>query len=352
MYFAFLILLIISISFITLRYTKRSIYILDLVWIILFILIGTYGYFTDDYEPYEKIVLKAYIDPLATFHIEPLWIWIANMTKGDVTKFRLIAFVSIAIMLLCLSKVTNTKLHNLLAFYSLICVSSHFCWVRQPLAMIFFAIGFILLTRNNILASIPCFVATVFIHKVGLIMILLIPFIFLKINKRNLIIIVLSIPFFSTLLYSLSLFSDYNIITIFNEYSKADGSFDGRNIIYTIINALSFWSNIILLAYTIYRYKDKVLGYYTKVLRYLFGLTCLAIILLFMPIQVDVMITRILSIANLFLVIILSKYLNTSVLGKEHLPIIINILFMRALGELGLLANNYTRISRLTKPLF
>lgn len=322
------------------------------MWLILFVLVGTFGYFTDDYEPYEEIVLQAYVNPFAQFHIEPLWIWLAGIVKGDVTQFRLIGFGLLGVGVCIIPKILGIKLNYFISYYSMICLSPHLCWIRQPIAMFLFSIGLIALLKKRLIVSGIIFLATFFIHKIGIIMLLLIPFIFFKINRRNMIFLLAVIPLIYSVIILISQFSDSLTINIFNEYSEADGKFANRNIIYTIINTISLAINLGLLIFTIYHYKEVTIGIYAKLLRYLFGVTYITILLLVMPIQVDVMLTRMLSIANLFMVIFMSKFLNKKLIKKNNKFLLLSILILIGLRELGMLANNNTRLYRLTKPLF
>lgn len=352
MYLIYIFLFLISISFITITYSHRSKIILQLLWIILFVISGTFGYFTDDYEPYVEIVNNAYINPLAHFHIEPLWIWLAEVCKGDITYFRLFSFSILVILLLIMSYIYNINNQYLFAYYSLICLQTHLCWVRQPIAMTLFLIAFALIFKKSYVIAFLCLIGTFFVHKIGIIMILLLPFIFIKINKRNIFILFSLIPLFYFFIYYIISVGDYAIINIFNEYGKADGSFSKRHIIYTIFNNVSLFTNLILLAVVIYRYYRTSYGIYNYIMRYLFGVYYITMLLLFMPIQTDVMITRSLSIANFILVIILAHNISSCIMKRCNKWIALLLVILIGVREFGLIANNNTRIYRLTKPLF
>lgn len=352
MYILYILTLLISISFLVVKYNKRSEYILEIIWIILFIAIGTYGYFSDDYEPYVDIVEGAYINPLAHFHIEPLWIWLSNICKGNINWFRLCSFAVLTVLILFTVRIYRVPIKYYLAYYTLLCMESHICWIRQPAAMITFLIGFGLIYKRKYIIGILCLIATIFLHKIGIVMILMLPFTLIKLNKRNLIIISCIIPIAFSIIKLILTFGDNLTIAIFNEYSDADGKFSQRHIIYTIINYIILITNISLIFIIISKYHKHTKNIYTCLVRYLFGVSFIIITLLIMPIQTDVMITRLFSIANMLLVIIMAKYVGNRITKASNKWEAIIILLIVCAREIGLIANNNTRIFRLTKPLF
>lgn len=352
MYILYILTLLISFSFLLVKYTKRSVHILEIFWIILFVAIGTYGYFSDDYEPYIDIVKDAYANPFAYFHIEPIWIWLSGICKGNINWFRFISFFVLTILILLTARIYRIPIKYYLAYYTLLCMESHICWIRQPIAMTIFLIGFGLIYNRKYFAGILCLIATIILHKIGIIMILILPFTLIKLNKRNLIILSCVIPIAFSIIQLILAFGDNLTIAIFNEYSDADGKFSHRHIIYTIINYIILIANISIIIIIISKYYNYTKNIYTCIVRYLFGVSYIIITLLIMPIQTDVMITRLFSIANILLAIIMAKYMGNRITKPSNKwEAILTVLIVCA-REIGLIANNNTRIFRLTKPLF
>lgn len=103
-------------------------------WFIAFLLLGTYAYYTDDYEPYVELVDKAYITPFAYFHIEQFWIVLMEYFRGDIDGFRFISMILLSISLVLIMIRSKVNPIYFISFYTILCLNTHVCWVRQPLA--------------------------------------------------------------------------------------------------------------------------------------------------------------------------------------------------------------------------
>lgn len=349
MYFILLLFEIFALYYVNHKFSIASNRFIVASWFIVFVMLGTYGYFSDDYEPYIDSVALSYANPFANIHMEPFWIYLSDVCKGEITEFRFLSFSSIAIILWLVCWQAKMEAKYFLCYYTLLCMASHICWIRQPLAMAVFILGVILLINKKIICAIPCLIGAYFFHKTGFVFLLMLTFILIPLNKRAIwLYIIMGISF----VFGFSLIINLNLpITSFLLlYLESEGEFAARNIVFTMLSNIALICNFILslgLIYHFYNHKNVIVHY---LLRYLSGLVLLALCLTVIPYETGVMEKRILAMANFINVIILSIALKSNLYQKKYYLISLPIFAKFLISEVMTFGNNYTKIYRLTKP--
>lgn len=349
MYFVYLLFEIFSLYYINHRFSRISNRLLVILWFIVFIILGTYGYFSDDYEPYMDSVALAYANPFANIHMEPFWILLSEICNGEITEFRFLSFSVIAVLLYMICCQAKIEAKYFVCYYTLLCMASHICWIRQPLAMSIFILGAILLIKRNNILAIPCLIGAYFFHKTGFVFLLMLVFMLIPLNKKA---IWLYVMFGFAIILGFSLIMSLNMpITAFLLlYLESEGEYAARNIIFTILSNTSFICDFLLtigLIYHFYKYNNIVVTYLT---RYLSGLVLLSFCLILIPFETGVMVKRLLAMSNFVNVIILSIALKSNIYKRKYYWISLPIFVKLFIGEVMTLGNNYTKIYRLTKP--
>ena len=206
MYCLYLIVLCSSVTGIFQIYSKQTRRILILLWFCLFVFIGTFAYFSDDYEPYADLAELVYISPLSYTHVEPLWMWLIGLFNGNIDSFRFVSFLFLSILLLAVAKCAKTSLLYFLFCYTLLCMSTHICWIRQPIAYGVFLLGLLFLEKNK-LVFVSFIILSLFIHKSAVLLMAVLPFLLFPLDKKTVLIyVLLAFPFALILFYSAILF--------------------------------------------------------------------------------------------------------------------------------------------------
>lgn len=348
MYFVYIIISLFSLYYINHNFSKNSNRVIIIIWFILLIIMGTKGYFTDDYEPYEDQVMQAYALPFSNMHMEYVWIKLADFCKGNVVQFRLISFSLLSISLLFLCKLLKIECKYFICYYTLICLSSHLCWIRQPLAMTIFLIGTAFLIKRNILVAIPFFVISFLLHKTSIVFLILLISAKIPITRKTICLyIIIGLAFIVG--FNLILRLDLPFSSFLKLYLESESEFEHRNIIIILLSGLGSLCNFFIvggLIYHFYNYNSKVVLFY---IRFAFCLTCLALCLLFIPYETDAMIGRLMAMALFCSVLILSIALKSNLFQIKYYRIFLPLLSKFLVSQMMTLGNNYTRVYRLTR---
>lgn len=349
MYIIYLIVTTFCLYYVNHKYSKRSDKAIALIWFLLLVLMGTFGFFTDDYEPYEDQVAISYASPYSNIHMESIWIGLAELCKGNITCFRLISFSSLAIVLFLICKILNIHLKYFICYYSLICLSNHLCWIRQPLAMSIFILGIALILKRHYLIAIPILIISTLFHKSSLVFICLLAFNLIPLSKKYIwiylfsgamliigfnLILRIELPFTPFLLY----------------YLESDNDLAYRNLIIILLANLSFLLNLCLLLGSVYYFNNVPNKIVILLTRFITGLICIAVSLLFVPFETGAMITRIMAMATMCNVFVLSICLKSKIYFKKYNLVFRPLILQFIIANLLTIGNNHTRIYRLTKP--
>lgn len=349
MYFIYLIITIFCLYYIDHKFSKRSDKIISLLWFVLFVLMGTFGFFTDDYEPYVDLVSLSYASPFSNIHMESIWIGLAELCNGNIDYFRLISFCSLAIAIFYICKLLNIQLKYFICYYSLICLSNHLCWIRQPLAMCLFILGTALLFKRRYLLSIIVLLISTLFHKTNIVFICFLVFTLIPVKKKYII----WIYFLSgvMLIFGFNIIFQINlpISDFLTLYLESEGEFASRNIVIVLLSNIILLLQTLQIIGTLYHFNSSnniIIQFYV---RYIVGLTSIAIALMFIPYETGVMVKRIMAMASLCNVLILSISLKSRLFNRKYYRIYLSIILPFVLSQMLTLGNNYTRISKLTR---
>lgn len=348
MYFIYLFTTTFCLYYVDQNFSKRSDKIIIFLWFVLFVLMGTFGFFTDDYEPYVDLVSLSYASPFSNIHMESIWIGLAEFCRGNIDYFRLISFCSLAIVIFYICKLLNIQLKYFICYYSLICLSNHLCWIRQPLAMCLFILGTALLFKRRYLLSIIVLLISTLFHKTNIVFICFLAFTLIPVKKKYIWIYFLS---------GVILIIGFNIIFQLNFpfsafltlYIESEDEFASRNIVIVLLSNVILLLQILQIFGTLYHFNssnNKIIKFYV---RYIVGLTSIAVALMFIPYETGVMVKRIMAMASMCNVLILSISLKSKLFNRKYYRIYLSIILPFMLSQMLTLGNNYTRISRLTR---
>ncbi len=350
MYFVYLVILFLALITLFLDVTWSNKRFLVLSWFGLFVVLGTFGYFTDDYEPYEEVVETSYLNPLAYVSIEPLWGWLANYVHGEIDKFRFIAFSFIAALLWFIVRAFKTNEKYFVVYYTLFCLQAHLCWIRQPLAMCVCLLGILLLCKMRFIFGIVFIILSLFVHKSAIMFIALLPFCMMPVNKKNVLLYLILMPFLSILFYAiLNSSSTYSSILYLQWYAEKEGEFDSRHIIFQFISLFSVLCQFLFLIYTVYRFYNNNNRYIVILIRYLLGIVLIAFFLFLLPLDTNVIYNRLLAFGMFIMTLIWSKNMQRSLIKRRYVFWLILLLLFVSVREIGMMGNNYTRVERLLK---
>lgn len=340
MYFLYLLSVFLGWELIEKKFTQESRTIIEVIWILLFLLCGTFAFFTDDFEAYREIIHNLYTDPLGSFHLEPTWKALGKFVNGNLIEFRFFAVVFGLLLNLIIVRLLEIKFNYYIGFFSLLCLNAFFCWLRQPIAIYLFIIGFYFLLKRRIILSILFFGLTIISHKTGIIFILLLPLTLLKTNKRNLIFIaattVILIPFIMRLL----LMMESQVSVFFLLYSEGEPPNFGRNILYILASKISLIIDILLLITIMWKLRNTIHGYDVYLLRLLVALLGISLALFFAPIETTTMIVRLIALGNVLGVILLSKYVKNRILKYSNCLIFILMFIFFTIGQLQIMVTH------------
>lgn len=348
MYFLYILLLFASFGGLKLHFKKGFYIILTILWCYLFISIGTYAYYTDDYNPYIDIVENVYINPFKLTHIEPLWFFFMELFKGDADTFRLCSFSIMTLLLLLIAFVAKINLSYFLLYYTLLCASSHICWIRQPISMCFFLLGMLLLCKKRIMFGLLLIIISYFLHKSAVLLVALLPFIFFPFNKRSILISLLMLPL-AFLFFGI--FLNYEIIPGLNVqyYFEQESEYSERNVLFSIFSSFVTLLQFYLIGYTLVLLYKNEENEFKLLKRFLFGVFYLSFFFFIYPFDNDVLYKRLLAFGIFSSVVFLSKYIKKSLFKRKNIYFLIPLILLILIREMIVLGKNYTDISILLK---
>lgn len=159
------------------------------------ILLGVYSAFTGDYPHYAVIVSNVYHHSKYLTHFEEIYVNIVHFFNGDYTLFRLTVYSISFISLYYVLKATQCLDIRILLLYTCLELQAAIEGRQQCSYNIFYlGIALLLLKRKYILGIVFVFLSTL-LHKSGIISFALLPFLFFRFNKRNILISFILFPF-------------------------------------------------------------------------------------------------------------------------------------------------------------
>lgn len=258
------------------------------IWLVFvaLIVLSVYGAFTGDYPSFKEIVeeLTTRKSYLMFTHFEEVYIWLAQAVEGNYDLWRLgIALVSYTSLFFCL------KLTGSLNYRTLFLFSTWELWGavmgRQQCSTYILTLGLILIwTRRKYLFGFLFIILSLFLHKGGLIGLAILPFVFIKINKPNLIVLMIVFVIVA---------SGEQILL---DYLKEDDDFVGKNYLQiedfdrTIFNLIDWWARVISIYifgfWVLLRFrKYKHIKWCNYMARFLLGAMYVSSLIFFIPIE-------------------------------------------------------------------
>lgn len=353
MYILYLILAAISFLCLQYRLTKFSGNLILIGWFISFLLLGTYAYYTDDYEPYVELVDKTYVTPFVYFHIEQFWIVLMGYFRGDIDGFRFVSMILLLIFLILIMIRSKVNSIHFISFYTILCLNTHICWIRQPLAYCLILLALIYYSERNFFSIVIAFLLlglSLYIHKSSVLLLCVIPFLFISVTKRkNLFKFAVLFPllflFFFIALSTLEAVLGINL----EWYLEAENVYAERNIVFLIIANIITAIQFYIFGLTIYLFRNTSVLLERTLVRSLFGTVYISAFLLFLPFDANTIYVRLIAFGSFIVVVLWSK--NHYLLKKtnKYKCIITLTALWFSLVLISMLLNNYTRIDRLIK---
>lgn len=250
------------------------------------ILLSVYGAFTGDYPSFKEIVEELYTRKsyLSYTHLEEVYVWLANAVEGNYDLWRLgIALVSYTSLFFCL------KLTGSLNYRTLFLFSTWELWGavmgRQQCSIYVLILGLILIwTQRKYLFGFLLIILSLFLHKGGLIGLAILPFVFIKINKPNI----------TVLLIVFAIIASGEQILL--DYLKEDDDFVGKNYLEiedfdrTIFNLIDWWARVVSTYlfgfWVLFKFqKYKRIKWCNYMSRFLLGAMYVSSLIFFIPIE-------------------------------------------------------------------
>ena len=347
MYCLYLVVLFSSAIGIFQLYSKHTQKILVLLWFCLFVFVGTFAYFSDDYEPYVNLTELAYVSPLSYTHVESLWVWFMGLFYGNVDAFRFVSFLFLSILLVAIAKCAKTSLLYFLFCYTLLCMSAHICWIRQPIAYGIFLLSLLVFPKSKF-AFVALFVLSLFLHKSTILLVFVFPFMLFSLRKKIIwIYILLAFPMAVISFYSIALLVQNTFGIPLDLYFSADSEYTDRNVIFLIISKISIIAHLVIIVNLIFLFKEEPDVHI--LVRCLFGVLFIFLLLIVLPIENNVISKRLLSFGNLIVALVCSIKIKNNFLKKKYLYLFLLMLILISLREIAMLGNNYTNWDKLLK---
>ena len=326
MYIIYIILILFSFAGIFFKFTVRTNRILILCWFPLFIFLGTFAFFSDDYEVYEELVNKVYIDTYSHFHLEAIWVWFMNLFRGDITLFRLYTFIIISLLLIVILRVSKVNSIVFLSYYTLICLAEHVCWVRQPVVYCIFLLSLILFDKHKLLAILFIIIGC-YIHKSSIILLLILPFLFMSINRKEFYkYYVIAFPCLFLLFFALLHWIESFLGIDLEWYLEAENEYASRNIIFSILSVSITCVQFFIFGKTIVLLKNSSEFSEQILIRCLFGVTYLSLFLFLLPVDTNTIFKRLLAFGSIVTVYLWSKNIGRIGISRKYIYIFILLL--------------------------
>lgn len=178
-----------------------------------------------DYFHYLDIIKDLSDSPTLTTHLEPFYVWLISVTHGNYLLFRIIVwgFSTFSIMLLIKHFFLD---YNFTYIFFILYVLLFFSYTRAFLSISIFFLGYSFLIKPyRELKPLSMFcglalmlIASLFLHKGTIILLVLFPFSFLKISKKFFFLLIFLFPFF---VYYIDAF----IATLFTNIELVGGNY-------------------------------------------------------------------------------------------------------------------------------
>lgn len=353
MYVIYLVL--VGISFLCLKYhlTKVSKILVLIFFFITFLLLGTYAYYTDDYEPYVELVDKAYIMPFAYFHIEHFWIDLMGHFRGDIDNFRFVSTVLLSLFLILIIIRSKVNSIHFISFYTILCLNTHICWIRQPLAYYLILLALIYYSERKFFPLVIAFFLlglAISVHKSSVLLLCIIPFLFISVTKRKSL---FKLAILFPLLYFVFLKALPTLEAVLGInlewYLEAENVYAERNVVFLIIANIITAIQFCVFGLTIYLFRNTSVLMERTLVRSLFGVVYISSFLFILPFDANTIYVRLMAFGSFIAVLLWSGNIPFLKESKKYKCIIVLTASWFFFVTISMLLNNYTRIDRLLK---
>lgn len=191
------------------------------LYFLLFIIFGTFAYYTGDYAHYQDEVARLHTNLLSSTHLEMVYVLLVDLTNGNYTLWRLCVFSVMFLLLHIFLKSSNQNTSYALFWYALLILPSAVSG-RSPIGILSFFIGIILIIKGgyHYLLAILFFFFAVIGHKSIVPLFLLIPFTKFRFNSKLYPLLLLVLPIMGIIIESLFIGFLINHNLIDEEYYK------------------------------------------------------------------------------------------------------------------------------------
>ena len=182
-------------GYLTNHYNRKAYYFL----FIIFVMYSLFTFFGGDRSGYEEMVADSGTSGFFMFiNMEDVYVWIAMMVRGNFLLWKLIVYGgALFLMHLTLRRLHIDNIITLL-FFSGLCLVSYGS-TRALLAFAIYVYGLSFLHDNNrfkIILGFALIISTYFFHNSMIPIILMTPFVYVKLNKNKVILLLLLFPVF------------------------------------------------------------------------------------------------------------------------------------------------------------
>lgn len=350
MYFVYLLVVAFSFVGLLFRFKKSNDNFLIFLWWILFLFLGTFAFFSDDYEPYERIIDYIHLDVDIPTGMEPFWVWFMGLFNGNIDLFRFCTFFIIGMLIYVVLHILNiSNKREFFCYYSIICLATQLNQLRQAFAFIVFIIGLCCFIKRYRLVGIVIIFSSMLFHKSMGMMLALLPFIFIPLSRKWILLCLVMLPvsclLFNILVSHLSISSELPL----EHYLGAESAFANRHFVVKLVSSAGILVKCILIVEML---KLKSWDASFEILRRtLWGILYIAIVLFFV-LPGDTMMNRYLSAGYILLSILLSQKIGSNLLNKKNIHILFLLTLTIVLQVALTYGNNHLTMYRLYEVPF
>ena len=288
-----------------------------LILSILFIYIGSFALFSDDYPSYVDFITGVQITPHIYPHIESIWIYIGGICNGNIFLFRFITVSVILLLFFLILQASDVGYRKSLFYFFILSSSSFICWLRMPIAIMCFFLAYIMLLRKKWIMALFLFVVSSFLHKVFILQLCVLPFMYIRINKKTLLVFLFILISPYIILNNMSILSNIGINSGY--YLEHDSIFNYRNIYFMYSSYITTFLIVLLIVWTIFktwRSQDFLLK---NLSQYLYGVLFISMFFMLLPIETTVIYKRVLSFSFIPMCLSWSKCIKGSLYAKDNI---------------------------------
>lgn len=195
------------------------------IYYLIFILFGTFAFFGGDYIHYKDEIARLSTNYLTITHIETIYVILVKLTNGNYHLWRLVIYTTIFLLLNHFLKQTYQKHPNTILWYALFILPDAVNG-RVPIGILSYFISAVYFIKGKRFLGFCFFIFAAISHKSILPILLLLPFIKVKLNYKLLPLIIVCIPILGIIckLFIIDKLIEIGVIRAasFENYSQVD----------------------------------------------------------------------------------------------------------------------------------